>query len=121
MLTDYIQLQEKEVHRAKEEKRRREKKLRRKQDALKSSLKRLKPSIEPTSTWEDHEGTITQLPEYHDLKDESLAKEVFDKFLIRLTVCMKFQCRSKQNTLSDRHHILTHWFLGKGRKETNDR
>ncbi|KAI9289605.1 hypothetical protein BC943DRAFT_271262 [Umbelopsis sp. AD052] len=78
-------LQEKEVRRAKEEKRRREKKLRRKQDALKSALKRLKPSIETTSKWEDFESVITQLPEYHDLKDESLAKEVFDKFIVRLS------------------------------------
>ncbi|KAG2188064.1 hypothetical protein INT44_000815, partial [Umbelopsis vinacea] len=73
------------VRRAKEEKRRREKKLRRKQDALKSALKRLKPSIETTSKWEDFESVITQLPEYHDLKDESLAKEVFDKFVVRLS------------------------------------
>jgi len=80
-------LQEKEVRRAKEEKRRREKKMRRKQDALKSALKRLKPSIETTSKWEDVEPVITQLPEYHDLKDENLAKEVFDKFVVRLTVC----------------------------------
>ncbi|KAH8549722.1 hypothetical protein BGW37DRAFT_428559 [Umbelopsis sp. PMI_123] len=74
-------LQEKEVRRAKEEKRRREKKLRRKQDALKSALKRIKPSIETTSKWSDLEAVITQLPEYHDLKDENLAKEVFDKYI----------------------------------------
>jgi hypothetical protein len=79
-------LQEKEVRRAKEEKRRREKKMRRKQDALKSALKRLKPSIEITSKWEDFESIITQLPEYHDLKDESLGKEVFDKLIVRLSV-----------------------------------
>jgi len=77
-------LQEKELRRAKEEKRKREKKLRRKQDALKSALKRLKPSIETTSTWDEYAATITQLPEYQDLKDENLAKEVFEKVVARI-------------------------------------
>jgi len=78
-------LQDKELRRAKEEKRKREKKLKRKQDSLRSAIKRLKPSVETTSTWEHYAAVIAQLPEYHDLKDETLAKEVFNKVVIRLT------------------------------------
>jgi hypothetical protein len=62
--------------------------LRRKQDALKSALKRLKPSIETTSTWDEYAATITQLPEYQDLKHENLAKEVFEKVVARIAVCL---------------------------------
>jgi DNA repair exonuclease SbcCD ATPase subunit len=79
-------LQEKEIRRAKEEKRRREKKIKRRQDALKSAIKRLKPGVEINSTWEEHASAITALEEYHELADEELAKEVFDKYIHRLKV-----------------------------------
>ncbi|KAG2177831.1 hypothetical protein INT43_003078, partial [Umbelopsis isabellina] len=88
-------LQEKEVRRAKEDKRRREKKIKRRQDALKSAIKRLKPSVEIDSTWEDHSTAITALEEYQELADEDLAKEVFDKYIHRLKE------KSEKKRLSD--------------------
>ncbi|KAI8646751.1 hypothetical protein BD408DRAFT_449573 [Parasitella parasitica] len=78
-------LQAKAQQRLKDEKRRQEKKLRKKLDIFRHALKHaLQPPVQLDDTWEIIKPRVEHLPEYHNVEDEALKQEVFDKYMKRL-------------------------------------
>ncbi|CAO0796974.1 unnamed protein product [Mucor circinelloides] len=86
----YEHLLVKAEQRIKDEKRRQEKKLRKKLDIFRHALKHaLQPPIQLEDTWETIKPRVEHMPEYHDVQDEALKQEVFDKYMKRLAEKME--------------------------------
>lgn len=84
-------LQLKAQQRLKDEKRRQEKKMRKKLDIFRHALKHaLQPPIQLDDTWETIKPRVEHMGEYHDIEDEGLKQEVFDKYMKRLKVSVTF-------------------------------
>jgi len=89
----YEHLLVKAEQRIKDEKRRQEKKLRKKLDIFRHALKHaLQPPIQLEDTWETIKPRVEHMPEYHDVQDEALKQEVFDKYMKRLAVSFACVC-----------------------------